>query len=147
MENTELSKKEMVFTIDIKKNLLETAQWSKFIAIISYIGMVMMLFFGLLFLIGNSLLGSYFKTIPVFVMGLIYIIMAIVYFFPTTYLYRFSKKIKQGVLADDEVVLSDGFKNMKKLSRFTGILIIAMLSIYALVLLLAVPSILIARFA
>jgi len=147
MENAALSNKEIVIDFDIKKNLLETAQWSKFIAIISYIGMALMLLFGLLMLIGNHFLGSYFKTIPMYVMGLIYLIMAVVYYFPTTYLYRFSTTIKQGVLSDDEAVLSDGFKNLKKLFRFTGILIIALLSLYALILLIAVPSILIARFA
>ncbi len=147
MENKEVSENEMVFNFDIKRYLLETAKWGKFMAILGFIGLAVMLIMSLLMLIGVSFLDSLFKTVPMFVFGLMYLIFTVLYFFPTTYLYRFSKKIKQGVLTDDEAVMTNGFNHLKNLFRFMGILMIVMLSMYALIALIAVPSVLFARFA
>lgn len=147
MEKKELTKNEIAINFDIKKHLLETAQWSKLIAIFCYFGMVFFLGMGILLLIGSPYMESYMKMLPMYIMGIIYIVMGIIYYFPSTYMYRFAKRMKQGVLTDDEVVLTDGFKNLKKLYRFSGIMMIASLSLSAIVLFLTIPAILFARFA
>lgn len=147
MEKKEVSKNEITINYDIKKQLLETAQWSKFIAIFCYIGMVFMLCMGLIMFIGVPFMESYLKMVPMYVFGIFYIVMGIIYYFPSTYMYRFAKRMKQGVLTDDEAVLTDGFNNLKKLYRFSGIMIIASLSLSAIILFFTVPAILSAGFA
>ena len=147
MEKKELSTKEIVINFDIKRNLMETAQWSKFLAIICYIGMAFFVIIGLLMFVGIPFMQTKLQAVPMYVFGIVYLIMAVIYYFPTTYMYRFAKHIKQGVLTDDEAVLSDGFNNLKKLYRFTGILTIAFLSLYAISLFFIIPAVLIAKFA
>lgn len=147
MEKKEVSKNEITINYDIKKQLLETAQWSKFMAIFCYIGMVFMLCMGLIMFIGSPFMETYLKMVPMYVFGIFYLILGIIYYFPSTYMYRFAKQMKQGVLTDDEAVLTDGFNNLKKLYRFSGIMIIASLSLSAIALFLTIPAVLFARFA
>ncbi len=147
MEKKEVSKNELVINYDIKRNLLETAQWSKFLAIFCYIGMGFFLVMGLIMFIGIPFMESYMKMVPMYVFGIFYLVMGIIYYFPSTYMYRFAKRMKQGVLTDDEAILTDGFNNLKKLYRFSGIILIASLSLGAISLFLTVPTILAAQFA
>jgi len=103
---------------------------------------------GLFFMIGMSVMKSL-TDIPFNpgFFGIIYIIMAIIYYFPVTYLYNFSNKIKQGIMNLNQQAMTDGFGNLKSMFKFMGILTIVMLSIYALVLVIAVPIAIIAAAA
>src|SRR5687768_14601920 len=85
-------------TNEIKSYLIETAKWGKFLAILGYIGIGLIL----LIAIGVMVMGSASKLFPGIGMpmgafGLIYIAIAAFYFFPVYYLHQFSVKIKQGV--------------------------------------------------
>ena len=63
-------------------------------------------------------------------MWIFYIILALLYFFPTYYLLLFANKTKQALIEKNPVTLEEGFKNMKKLSKFVGIVTIVILAIY-----------------
>lgn len=147
MEKKDTSKNEITINVDIKKHLLETAQWSKFLAVFCYIGMAFFLCMGLIMFIGFPFMESYLKNVPLYLFGIGYMVLGIIYYFPSTFMYKFAKQIKQGVLNDDETILSDGFNNLKKLYRFSGIMAIALLSFCAITLFLTVPNLLFARFS
>jgi len=123
----------------IKGYLLETSKWSKFIAIVGFVGIGILAVIGILMLIGFSFLGNLYKGVPMWIVGVVYIVMSVIYYFPTIYLYKFSTKIKQGLQLEGEMVLADGFLNLKKVFKFIGILTIVILSIYVLALLIAIP--------
>ena len=86
---------ELEMNADIKGFLKETSTWTYFLAILGFIGIGFMLIFGIFFgaIMNNSALGDanpynnlgfsmgYF--------GLIYVAMALVYFFPVLYLFNF----------------------------------------------------------
>jgi hypothetical protein len=76
---------------------------------------------------------------PMGLVGLVYVLLAVVYYFPVTYLYKFSVQMKQAILMQNEALLASGFKNLKSLFKFLGVLTIVMLSLYGLGLLIAVP--------
>lgn len=143
MENTQSAEKQIVMTEEIKDYLLVTAKWSKFIAIIGFIGLGILILMGLLMMFGLSLFhrlntGGPF-TVPAALYGLLYIIFAGVYVIPVLYLYRFAVSMKEGVLRNDEYEMTNGFLNLKKMSKFSGIMTIVILGLYALTLLIAVP--------
>ena len=71
--------------------------------------------------------------------GLIYIAIAVVYYFPINYLHRFSKEMKLGVIGNDQQSVASGFENLKSLFKFMGIFTIITLSIYALFLFVLLP--------
>lgn len=142
MENTVGSENLITCNNEIKSYLLETSKWSKFIAIVGYISLGLLILLGLLLMFGLSLPSTFPKGMPMFGFGFLYILMAVLYYFPTTYLYRFAKRIKQGVNSNDESVVTDAFLNLKKTFKFMGIMVIVILSLYALILVFAVPTIL-----
>ena len=126
---------------EIKGFLFETAKWGKFIAIVGYVGMGIMIILGLLVMIGKSSFGQFTgHNSTVGILGIIYIIMAIIYYFPVTYLYKFSKQIRNGLLANDELSITTGFSNLKSLFKFTAILIIVMLAMYGVALVIGVGA-------
>lgn len=143
MENTQSAEKQIVITEEIKDYLLVTAKWSKFIAIIGFIGLGILVLMGLLMMFGLSLFhglntGGFF-TVPAALYGVLYFILAAVYVIPVLYLYRFAVSIKEGVLRNDEDEMTNGFLNLKKMTKFTGIMTIVILGLYALMIVIAVP--------
>ncbi|MDD4976469.1 MAG: DUF5362 family protein [Bacteriovorax sp.] len=140
MENIELNENSIELTSEIKEYLLETSKWSKFMAIAGFVGLGILAVLGFLMLIGLSVFDNFYQGAPIGGMGLIYIVMAVVYYFPNSYLYRFATMIKQGLQSEDEMSLTNGFLNLKKVFKFMGVLTIVILSIYALILLIAIPA-------
>lgn len=126
---------ELKITESSKSFLLETTKWAKFLAILGFVGIGLMVI-GALFIIavGSSMRGA--GGAPV-LMGVVYLLMAVLYFFPTYYLYNFSVKMKKAILNLDQSNADSGFENLKSLYKFMGILAIVMISFYVLFFLVA----------
>jgi len=123
------------FSSQIKQNLTETAKWAKFLAIVGFVMLGLIIVAALfMFVAGTTNFGG--ASFIGIALG--YLLMAALYFFPTYYLFLFSRKIKLGLNSSIQSEVDEAFANLKKLFKFTGILMIIMLSIYALVILLAV---------
>jgi hypothetical protein len=114
-----------------------------FLAIISFI------LVGLFTIIG-LIAGTFLKTfsggeknigIPDSLVYIPLIAMAIVYFFPVLFLFRFSKFRHRAILAFDKAMLHKAIKNLKYYFAYIGILIIVIFSIYIVVLIVAGSSI------
>jgi hypothetical protein len=128
-------------TDEIKNYLVEAAKWGKFLAIMGYIGIGLIL----LLAVGVMVMGSASQLFPGMGMnmgafGLIYIAIAAFYFFPVYYLHQFSLKIKKGLTSQDAHSIATGFQNLKSLFKFMGIFTIVILSIYALVFVIAIGA-------
>jgi len=131
-----LSQRELQLTEVIKSNLVEAAKWAKFIAIMGFIGIGIMVVFGMFFgtIMGmvSRLEGSE-TTLPSFFGGIItvvYILLALLYFFPVKYLYDFSSKVKRAVELSDQDLFSEGILKLKSHYKYIGILMIVMLALY-----------------
>jgi hypothetical protein len=128
-------------TGEVRSYLAESAKWGKFLAIMGYIGIGLML----LLAVGVMAMGSASQLVPGMGMnmgafGLVYVVIAAFYFFPVYYLHQFSLKIKHGLTSQDPQSITTGFQNLKSLFKFMGIFTIAILSIYALVIVIAIVA-------
>lgn len=145
MENTENTPHiESLFTVngEIKNYLLETSKWGKFLAIVGYVGMGFLVLLGLGVIVGFSIQGSLANVgFPAGLIGIVYILLAVIYYFPVNYLYRFSVQMKQGLSLNNELSATSGFENLKSLFKFMGIFTIVVLSIYVIGLIIAIPMI------
>jgi len=125
-------------TEEIKSYLYETAKWGKFLSIVAFvfigliiIGMLIMLFVGASALSGlgdSAAMGG----VGMGFMVMVYGIMIALYFFPTLYLYRFSTKMKIALDANDQQSLSESFMNMKSVFKFWGIFTAIIIGFYVL---------------
>ena len=130
-------------TIDpmIRSHLSETARWAKFLSIIGFIGCGLIVLLGIFLSVNFDSLqrrNSYDNGTQVFaglgaVVGFVYIIGALLYFFPCLFLFRFSNKMKASLASENQESLTVAFQNLKILYRFKGILTIIVLSLYLLV--------------
>ena len=141
-QNTPTSLFELHIDAPSSAYLSETAKWAKFFAILGFIGcglIVCIAFFAGSILSATfsrygmeggsaaSSMGGAFITV-------IYILIALLYFFPCLYLFRFATKMQSALRTNEQEQLANSFKNLKSCFRFLGILTIILLSIYALAL-------------
>ncbi len=126
------------------KNFLATAaSWGKFLAIMGFIGTGIMVIaaFGLM-LMGSTIpsLASNpaFGGLGGIGVGLLYLVLAVVYVFPSLFLFKFSSKIKSSIRNSDSLEMEDGFKNLKSLFMFMGIMTIIIMVIYFLIFVVAI---------
>ena len=123
---------------EIKSYLNETSKWAKFLAILGFIGIG---FIVLAALFAGAFLGSdagrmgmrnaEFPLSPA-VITLLYLLFAVIYFFPVYYLYNFAVKMKNSLLSGDSALMRESFKNLKSHYKYIGILTIVVISLYIL---------------
>ena len=112
--------------------LREIRKWAKFLSIVGFIGIGFMLLAGIVVSISfsqfdTSDLGSPF---PTSLLGLIYVVMAAIYFFPVLYLFRFSQRMKVALNTNNSEALKQSFMNLKSHYKFMGIMMIVMFALY-----------------
>jgi len=138
----EVNKNENGLSDAARRFILETAKWAKFLAIVGFVMLGLAVIAVIFMLIAGAALVSSFPGGGAAVgglgfMALLYIAMIALYFFPTFYLYKFATKMKTGILNSDNSNIDSGFENLKSTFKFMGILMIVVLSFYALAILLA----------
>ena len=130
IKNTEsltISENTITFFDSIRK-------WTKFFAILGYIsigGMVIVaLFASTIF----SVYGTYsnISHIPSVLITVVYLVLAVIYVFPITYLNRFSNFLRNAIAHRDSAQLENSFKNLKAHFKFNGILVIVVFGLYFL---------------
>lgn len=111
--------------------LRETGKWSQFLAVLGFvfIGLIVLLAFfaGAIF---SALDHENTLPFPGFLIGIIYLLIGGLYFFPILYLYRFSTKIKTALIQKENEILENALENLKSHYKFIGIMTIIMLSLY-----------------
>jgi uncharacterized protein DUF5362 len=143
-QNTQAPLFELQVDHQSSAHLADTARWAKFIAIVGFI------FCGLLAIVaifaGSFIAGSFGRFgggvgsdgVAAYGSGLgalftiIYIIAAIVCFFPNLFLFNFASKMKVALRNNDQEQLNNSFRNLKACYRFIGILLIIYLGFAAL---------------
>jgi hypothetical protein len=124
----------------IKSHLSETARWGKFLSIVGFVFCGLIILVGIIFI---SAFGNFQRTYGTsesssLIAGMgpmlfvIYIIIAVLYFFPCLFLLRFSNKMKAALAADNQPELTASFQNLKILFRYLGILTIIVIACYLL---------------
>lgn len=118
-----------------KEFLKETAKWTKFLAILGFVGIGFMVLGSLVMLFAPSSLmsnGDFPFGGKIFMM-LLYLAFAVLYYFPISYLYQFSENTKKAIENNDNNAIRDAFEFLKSHYKFIGILTIILLSFYAII--------------
>lgn len=143
MDNLDLLNNDLQVSPASQNFLSEAAKWGKFLAIVGFIlcGLLVVLAFFIPTLFMNlppynQLSGSLTSGMSA-VFTVIYLILAVILFFPCLYLYRFSVKMKLALASVSQENFDLSLQNLKSLLKFYGIFTIVMLSFYALVFIIA----------
>lgn len=121
-------------------HLNEIRKWTQFLSILGFVAVGLLVFVGILLLVTHTLksmmqFDSYSMVAPW--IGIFYIVLALIYYLPVFYMYRFSVKAKNSLMqvgseASNELMAS-AFHYLKKHFRFVGVFTLAILGIYLLV--------------
>ncbi len=121
--------------------LQESAKWSKFMAIIGFIGIGLMVMVSLFMAIGFGAIGSTNMSalpFPMSVLSIIYVVFAAVYFFPVYYLYQYATKTSAALHSKNKQLLTDGLENLKSHHKFLGIFTLIIISLYGFIFIFAI---------
>lgn len=133
-----------------KAYLSETARWARFLAICGFILLGLMLLFGIFVLVGmSSEIGSnisqeyggsasMMEGLGMGAFAFMYIISALIIFFPLLYLLRFANRMRASLNGNDQQALNHSFQNLKSYFRYLGIITIILLAFYAIAIIFAV---------
>jgi hypothetical protein len=121
--------------------LQESAKWSKFMAIIGFIGIGLMVLVSLFMAIGFSAMGA--STMPelpfpMSVFSILYVLFAAIYFFPVYYLYQYATKTSAALHSKNKQLLTDGLENLKSHHKFLGIFTLIIISLYGFIFVFAI---------
>jgi len=122
--------------------LKESAKWCKFMSIVGFVGVGLMVLAALFMLIGLSAFDSMNEMskfpFPMSAFSIIYLVLAAIYFFPVYYLYQYAAKTKLALQSRNQQLLTEGFENLKSHHKFLGIFTLIIISIYGLVFVFAI---------
>lgn len=116
------------------------AGWAKFLSIIGFIACVLLVIFGLFAAtimgsvsnyddgLGGNALGA---GLGVF-MTVIYIVLAVIYFIPTLFLFQSANRLKAALATSDQGLLNEGLGKLRACFKFWGILTIIIIGLYLL---------------
>jgi hypothetical protein len=117
-------------TENMQAYLKKAAPWIRFIGILGFIGDALMALGGIVFMVLVPISGFLLDEIPGFgeyaglagvSLGLYFIILAVLCFFPSFYTYKFGTGIRSYLLSGVDQHLETAFKNNKSLWKFLGI--------------------------
>uniref|UniRef100_UPI00404A21C0 hypothetical protein n=1 Tax=Flavobacterium sp. TaxID=239 RepID=UPI00404A21C0 len=130
--------------------LKESAKWTYFLSILGFIGIGFMVLLALFMTsIFSSLpdsFGNEYKNEFGFdpfgavqtIFSVMYLLIAVFYFFPVFYLYKYAVGIKESMDTRSSDLLSNAFVNLKSHHKFLGITALVIISLYAFIFLIAI---------
>ncbi len=131
---------ELNISSNIKTFLEEISKWSFFLSIVGFVGIGLMVVVGLLF----GTIMSMMRDVNAYDLGytagvgFFYVVIALIYFFPILYLYKFSRKMKSALHSKNNDDFESAFANLKSHYKFVGILAIIIISLYVLLFLIGI---------
>jgi Family of unknown function (DUF5362) len=128
-----------------KNTFYDMVKWSKFLAVLGFIGLGLMIAGGLYAIVAAGSYSSYsyysrnsFGGIYGTMMFFIYIIIAALYFYPTFALLKYSTCMKTAVTTNNKAKFNEAITYLKNMFKYIGIVMIIILSVYALIFIFAI---------
>ena len=131
-ETNELHEKELKASIFINDSLEKAAKWAKFLAIMGFIGVGLMVI-GSIVMMNFGPMADY--GFPKVFVSIIYIISAGISFIPLYYLFKFSSNTLKAVKSNNQINLEEGLAGLGSYFKFNGVMIIIVLAFYLIILL------------
>lgn len=139
--------KSEIFTLEVdetaKATFLEMSRWTKFLAIIWFVILGLMIAAGIVLGVAMSRSSAMAAAMP----GLgsasfivIYIGFAALYFYPTYALLKYATGIKVALNTNDKLGFNKALVYLKNMFKYMGIMMIIMLCLYGLIIVVAIIS-------
>jgi hypothetical protein len=137
--NSHFDSFELQFTPLAQSFLKEAGKWARFVSIVGFIFIGLYVILALfMFAMGSAIdsaagnMGSRgaFGAISGAFLGVIYLIVAIIAFFPTLYLSKFAGKAKLALENNNTEYLTNSIENLKSYFKFMGIVTIIMIAFF-----------------
>lgn len=139
MENFDLLNNDLQLSPQGLSYLTESAKWGRFLSIMGFIlcGIIAVMSFILPAFLSkfssyNNMPGAYSPGLQS-AMTIVYLLGAVLLFFPCFYLYKFSLKMQSAVKSVSQENFDESLMNLKSMFKFYGILTIVLLSLYSLI--------------
>jgi len=132
---------ELIIGDEAKKYLLETAKWAKFLSIIGFIGIGVMILLGIFmgafmgFMLSASEELAAMSTGMSAIMSIFYIAIVAVYIYPILKLYHFADQTKKALSENSSDGISLALESQKSMYKFMGIMTIIIMGLYVLLIL------------
>jgi uncharacterized RDD family membrane protein YckC len=111
----------------------ETRKWAKFLAILGFIFCGLMVLVGLVFtMFIDTMAPEAAGIFPPVLMFVIYFLMALLYFFPSLYLYKFAERARLAIVSKNADTLTGAVSSLRDCFRYLGIVSIIVMIIYAI---------------
>ena len=130
-QSYDLLKNDLQVTSTTETYLTDIARWGKFLAIMGFIFSALIAFFS--FFMSSYVNNGYSS---VYTVGqktgiiVVYLIVALIMFFPSLFLFRFSVKMQQALKGSSQELLENAFKDLKSMFTFQGIVAIIVLGLW-----------------
>lgn len=115
--------------------LLETTRWTKFLSILGFIGVGLMIL-GLfaMMLMGSALtaFGGGMAAFGMIGFTIFFVLVIALYVYPIYALWKFTTNMKSGLNSNNQELITEGFRYQKNMYRYMGILAIIFMSFYLL---------------
>jgi hypothetical protein len=135
MENLNLNETSVFYLQIIRK-------WTKIISIIMFVMIGIMLLFGIVMSLAmNTITSEELKMplpFPIGAMAMMYVLMAVLYFFPVFYLYKFSQHLETALYGHSDEELNTALRYLKNHYNLVGILMIVGIALMILAFFVAI---------
>lgn len=123
-----------------KSNLAEAAKWASFLGILGLVMLALVFLGGLsMMFIGSAVLDGMSQTSSMpfggAFLGILYLVMGLLYIYPTWALYKFGASVKAGLRLENHAKFSEGLLYLKRFFKFIGILTVIIIAFYIIVIL------------
>lgn len=113
--------------------LRETAKWAKFLSILGFVWCGILILVGVVMLVAGLLEKNDYTTGYTMGISIVYVVLAIAYFFPCIYTLNFARKIRSALQNNDQEYLNASFRNLRSTFRYLGIMAIVGLALMVVV--------------
>jgi len=118
--------------------LNEAATWAKFLAIVGFVGcgflVILSFFAGTIFSMLGNMEGASLPAGMGAMLTAVYLCIALLYFFPCFYLFKFATKAREAIQMNNQQSLQESFRNIKSCFKFVGIITLIVLCLYGVAL-------------
>ncbi|RYZ56449.1 MAG: hypothetical protein EOO14_12315 [Chitinophagaceae bacterium] len=138
-------------TIDplTKAHLAETAKWARFLAIVGFVFLLLLILVGVYSAFTLNRFEESYRELGGGVsdgitssagtgMAVVYTIMAVIWFFPLLFTFRFANQMRNALQGNNQELLTTAFQNLKVCFRYLGIVTVIFLVMIALSLLFGI---------
>jgi hypothetical protein len=130
----------LIIDEEAKAQLLETVRWTKFIAIIGFVFLGLLLLLAVAMGAGFSMMSEMSGMSEMRGLGgalgvgmmVMYLLIALLYFFPIYYLYKYSVLIKPAIHSGNQEQFNLALSYQRRMYKFIGVLFLIVVAIYAI---------------